>query len=178
MGFVYVRGEKRELDNTRPVDLVIPEWNVTILDTTLGEGVVIWSNLNVYGADIGDNVKLASFVEVQRGVRIGENSKLESFVYVPEGVRMGKGVFVGPHAVFTNDIYPKACAEDGLRKDEFELTETVVEDYASIGAAAVILAGVRIRRHALIGAGSIVMDDVGEHEIWYGGKARKRRAWS
>ncbi|MEJ2339882.1 MAG: acyltransferase [Gemmatimonadales bacterium] len=175
MGYIYVRGKKRELDNTGPVDLVIPEWNVTILDTKLGEGVVIWSNLNVYGANIGENVKLASFVEIQDGVQIGENSKIQTFVCVVRGVTLGKGVFVGPHAVFTNDNYPRTTTPDGRRSDNFELAETVVEDYASIGAAAVILAGVKIGSRALIGAGSVVADDVGEGEIWYGGKARKQR---
>jgi len=178
MGYIYVRGEKRELDNTRPIDLVIPEWNIIILDTKLGEGVVIWSSLNVYGAEIGENVKLASFVEIQDGVHIGENSKIQTFVFVGRGVTMGRGVFVGPHAVFTNDVYPRATTPDGRRSDEFELAETVVGDYASIGAAAVILAGVRIGGRALIGAGSLVADDVGDREIWYGGKARKQRMWS
>ncbi len=177
MGYIYLRGEKKELDNTRPVDLVIPEWNIIILDTRLGKGVVIWSNLNIYGAVIGENVKLGSFVEIQDGVHIGENSKILSFVGVGRGVTMGKGVFVGPHVIFTNDIYPRATTPDGRRSDEFEVAETVVEDYASIGAAAVILGGVKIGSLALIGAGSLVADDVGEREIWYGEKARRRRTW-
>lgn len=174
MGFVYIRGERRELDNTRPGDLVIPEWNITILDTKLGQGVVVWSNLNVYGADIGRGTKLASFVEIQRGVRVGENSKISSFVMIPTGVEIGKCVFVGPQAVFTNDVHPAACGEDGMREDDFELTRTVIRDYASIGAGVVIVAGITVGRHALVGAGSTVADDVGESELWYGGKARIR----
>ena len=176
MGFVYIRGERRELNNTRAVDLVLPEWNITILDTKLGEGVVIWSNLNVYGAEIGRRTKLASFVEIQRGVRIGKNSKISSFIMIPTGVEIGKCVFVGPQAVFTNDVHPAACGEDGMREDDFELTKTVIRDYASIGAGVVILAGITIGRHALVGAGSTVADNVGECEVWYGGKARMRGA--
>jgi acetyltransferase-like isoleucine patch superfamily enzyme len=150
MGFVYVRGERREIDNTRPVDLVMPEWNITILGTTLGEGVEIWSNLNIYGTIL-------------------------PLVMIPTGVELGNCVFVGPQVVFTNDLSPSACGEDGVREDDFDLVETVVRDHASIGGGSVILAGVTIGRHAVVGAGSVVVDSVGDHEVWYGDKARRRR---
>lgn len=170
-----MRGERREIDNTRPVDLVMPEWNITILGTTLGEGVEIWSNLNIYGAEVGRRTRLASFVELQQGVRVGDNSKILPLVMIPTGVELGNCVFVGPQVVFTNDLSPSACGEDGVREDDFDLVETVVRDHASIGGGSVILAGVTIGRHAVVGAGSVVVDSVGDHEVWYGDKARRRR---
>jgi acetyltransferase-like isoleucine patch superfamily enzyme len=177
MGLIHVRGKEHEVDTTRPIDLLIPQWNISILDTKLGDGVAVWSNLNVYGAWIGRNVKLAAFIEIQRDVRIGDESKLESFVFVPEGVSIGKGVFVGPHVAFTNDLYPRATDEDGRRSDSFELVTTRVEDYASIGARSVIVAGVTIGRYAIIGAGSVIAESIGEGELWHGEKARWRRRY-
>lgn len=176
MSHVVLRGERVPIAAGRPVDLVVPEWNVFITDTILGEGIVLWANVNVYGADIGPGVRLASFVEVHRGARIGAFSKIQSFVVLPSGVTVGERVFVGPHVAFTNDLRPEACGPDGRPKDEFELRETWVDDGASIGAGSVVLPGIRVGKEARIGAGSVVAEDVPAGEVWFGDKARRRGA--
>lgn len=174
MSWVWLRGERLPVKADEPVDLLVPEWNVFVTDTVLGEGVVIWANVNVYGATIGPEVRLASFVEVHRGVRIGARSKVEPFVVVPTGVTLGERVFVGPHVSFTNDLYPEACGPDGRPKDEFDVRETRVGDGASLGAGSVVIPGIRIGKEARIGAGSVVAEDVPDGELWFGDKARRR----
>jgi len=178
VSFVLLRGKPVEIEAGRPVDLVVPEWNVFVTETTLGEGVVLWSNVNVFGAEIGADTRLAAFVEIQRGVRIGARSKIEPFVVLPSGVTLGDGVFVGPHVSFTNDLHPEACGPDGRPKEAFDLRETGVGDGASLGAGTIVLPGIRIGEGARIGAGSVVAEDVPAGELWFGAKARPRRARS
>ena len=174
MSHVWLRGERVEVAAGQPVDLVVPEWNVVITDTILGEGVVLWANVNAYGATIGPEVRIAAFVEIHRDAEIGARSKIEPFVVIPTGVTLGERVFVGPHVSFTNDLYPEACGLDGRPKDAFDLRRTWVDDGASLGAGSVVIPGVRVGKEARVGAGSVVAEDVPAGEVWYGDKARRR----
>ncbi|MCM1225230.1 MAG: galactoside O-acetyltransferase, partial [Lachnospiraceae bacterium] len=48
----------------------------------------------------------------------------------------------------------------------------VIDDGAWIGAGATILLGVRIGRHAIVGAASVVTRDVGDYEVAVGNPAK------
>ncbi|MBI3039347.1 N-acetyltransferase [bacterium] len=174
MGFVFLRNEKTEIANDSKTDLIIPEWNIIIKDSILGTGVSLWSNLNIYGAIIGENTKLSSFIEIRKDVQIGRNCKIEPFVFIPEGVTIKDGVFIGPNVTFTNDIFPKACDDDGKLVSDYRIVPTLVNEFASIGAGCVIRCGVTIGKKALIGAGSVIVKNVKAHELWYGKRAKKR----
>jgi UDP-2-acetamido-3-amino-2,3-dideoxy-glucuronate N-acetyltransferase len=76
-------------------------------------------------------------------------------------------VFVGPSAVFTNVVTPRAFIE---RKHAY--AETRVERGASIGANATIVCGRRIGAYALVGAGAVVTRDVPAHGMVVGVPAR------
>lgn len=178
MGYCLLRGKRFEVDNENPINLHIPEWNLLISDSVIGEGVALWANVNLYGCKIGAHVKIGSFVEIRTGVSVGRKSKIEPFVFIPEGVEIGEGVFLGPNVVFTNDLYPRACAEDGSLVTDYEVISTKVGSFASIGASSVIRCGVTIGRGAMIGLGSVVTSDVGAQEVWYGEAARMRRGLS
>ncbi len=174
MAIIKIRGENYEVPDNIPTDIHIPEYNILIKNSILGEGVVLWSNVNIYGAEIGDNVKISAFVEIRKGVKIGKNTKIEPFVFIPEGVTIGECVFIGPNVIFTNDIKPKACDEKGEQIKEYEIIPTIVEDFASIGAGSVIRCGVRIGKGSLVGMGSIVTKDVPPETLVYGEAAKVR----
>ena len=72
------------------------------------------------------------------------------------------GVFIGHGVMFTNDLFPRAVNADGsLQTDsDWTMVATRVEQGASIGSTATILAGVTIGRGALVGAGAVVTRDV------------------
>lgn len=175
MAIIKIRGEDYEVPDKTPTDIHIPEYNILVKDSILAEGVVLWSNVNIYGAEIGQNVKISAFVEIRKGVKIGRNTKIEPLVFIPEGVTIGECVFIGPNVIFTNDIKPRSCDDTGKQITEYEIIPTIVEDFASIGAGAVIRCGVRIGRRSLIGMGSIVVKDVPPETIVYGEAARVRR---
>ena len=131
-------------------------------DVTFGDGVVVHSFTNLYGCRIGSHTRIGTFVEVQRGAEIGPSCKIQSHTFICDGVRIGDGVFVGHGVTFINDRHPRATNEDGAVQTaaDWELSETVVGDGASIGSAATILCGVRIGAGAQMGAGAVVTKDV------------------
>ena len=175
MGFIRIRGENREVDTGKPQDLLIPEYNIVISNSILSEGVTIWSNVNIYGAMVGENTRIGAFVEIRKGVKIGKNVKIEPFVFIPEGVEIGDCVFLGPNVVFTNDIYPCSCDESGELKEEYNITSTIIKDNVSIGAQSVIKCGVTIGEGSLIGLGSTVTENIPSGVLVYGEKAKVRR---
>lgn len=147
-----------------------------IADTvSLGDNVKIHHPelVNLYGCVIGDNTRIASFVEIGKNVRIGKNCKIEAFAFIPEGVVLEDNVFVGPHACFTNDLHPRAATGGSPQaNNEWKLESTVVQEGASIGANATILCGLTIGRGAMVGAGSVVIKDVPAGAVVMGNPAR------
>lgn len=138
-------------------------------DVRIGQDVVIPHPelVNLYGCVIGDGCKIAAFVEIQPGVSLGRNVKVLPFAFIPSGVRIDEGAFIGPHACFTNDLYPSAVGEDGelLTEAGWRLVTTHVGPRASIGANATILCGVTIGEGAMVAAGSVVTRDVPPHML-------------
>jgi acetyltransferase-like isoleucine patch superfamily enzyme len=136
-------------------------------DVEIGEGTRIWHFVHVRkGARIGKNCNIGKDVYIDAGVRIGNNVKIQNFVSVYRGVTLEDDVFVGPHATFTNDIYPRSFNAD------WEIVPTLVKRGASIGANATIICGVTIGEYAMIGAGAVVTKDVPPHGLVVGNPAR------
>jgi acetyltransferase-like isoleucine patch superfamily enzyme len=131
-------------------------------DVEFGEGVVVQPFTNLYGCRIGDNTRIGTFVEIQRGASIGANCKIQSHTFICDGVTIEDDVFVGHGVMFVNDKRPRATNADGRLQtgEDWELLETVVERGASIGSGAVILGGIRVGSEALVGAGAVVTRDV------------------
>jgi acetyltransferase-like isoleucine patch superfamily enzyme len=98
---------------------------------------------------------------------VGANCKVSSHSFLCDGVTLGDGVFIGHGVKFTNDSYPKATTADGRLQSQTDWTvvPTLVEDGASIGSNATILAGVTIGEGALVGAGAVVTRSVPAHTI-------------
>jgi UDP-2-acetamido-3-amino-2,3-dideoxy-glucuronate N-acetyltransferase len=119
------------------------------------------------GAKLGTDVVIGAFCFVAKGAVVGAGTRIQSHTSVWEGVVLGEDVFVGPAAVFTNVRHPRAAFPRAPRWDE-----TQVEDGATIGAGAVLVAPVRIGRFAVVGAGAVVTHDVPAHAIVAGNPAR------
>ncbi|HEX2721472.1 MAG TPA: acyltransferase [Gemmatimonadaceae bacterium] len=146
-------------------------------DVKLGHNVRIFAFVNLYGCEIGDESRVGTFVEIQRGARIGRRCKIQSHTFICEGVTIDDEVFVGHNVNFINDKFPRATNEDGsLQTDvDWTLQRTRVGRRASIGTGCVILGGVTIGEGAVIGAGSVVTKDVPPGSIVAGNPARVLR---
>ena len=147
-------------------------------DVKLGHDVKVYAFVNLYGCEIGDESRIGTFVEIQKGVRIGRRVKISSHTFICEGVTIEDEVFVGHGVMFINDRYPRATTADGTPQTEsdWHVAPTVVKRRASIGSNATILCGVTIGEEAIVGAGSVVTHDVPAGTIVAGNPARVIRS--
>ena len=142
-------------------------------DVILGKGVEVFDFVNLYGCVIGDNVKIGTFVEIQKGVEIGHNVKISSHTFICEGVVIEDDVFIGHNVSFINDKYPVSVRDGQMTCDaDWKPDTIVIKRGASIGTSATILCGVKVGERALVGAGSVVTRDVPDDSIVAGNPAR------
>jgi len=141
----------------------------------VGPNTRIWHSAHVRdGAVIGAGCTLGHSVYVDTGAVVGNNVKLQNRVSIFRGVTLEDGVFVGPHASFTNDKYPRSITPDGVpvQDEDWQPEKTLVRYGASIGAGAVVLPGVTIGQWAMVGAGAIVRKDIPDYGLVVGNPGR------
>lgn len=143
-------------------------------DVKLGSGVQLYGFVNLYGCEIGNDTRIGTFVEIQKGVMIGSKCKISSHTFICEGVTIQDEVFVGHGVTFVNDRFPRATTQAGVPQSEsdWECQQTVVEAGASIGSGSTVLGGLTIGKNAMIGAGSVVVHDVAPFTTVAGNPAR------
>jgi dTDP-4-amino-4,6-dideoxygalactose transaminase/acetyltransferase-like isoleucine patch superfamily enzyme len=133
----------------------------------VGDGTTIWHQCHLRGGSaVGTGCILGKNVYVDAGVRIGDRVKIQNNVSVYQGVELADDVFVGPSAVFTNDLRPRAGNK------QWQLTRTWVRCGASVGANATIVCGVEIGEFGMVGAGAVVTAPVRPHQLVTGNPAR------
>ena len=154
--------------------MVIPEFARISTDVKLGRDVKIYAFVNLYGCEIGNESKIGTFVEIQKGAKIGNRVKVSSHTFICEGVTIEDEVFIGHGVMFINDKYPRSTTGQGTLQTEADwvCTPTLIKRGASIGSNATILCGVTIGEGALVGAGSVVTRDVPSDTIVAGNPAR------
>ena len=144
-------------------------------NVSLGSGVTIHHPelVNLYGCTVGAETKIGAFVEIQKNVSVGARCKISSHTFICDGVTIEDEVFVGHGVMFINDRYPQATAGGRLQTEaDWRVVPTVVKRGASLGSGAIILCGVTIGEHALVGAGAVVTRDVPDGAVVVGVPAR------
>ncbi|MBN1292603.1 MAG: N-acetyltransferase [Candidatus Latescibacteria bacterium] len=143
-------------------------------DVKLGQNVKIYDFVNLYGCEIGDNTKIGTFVEIQKGSKIGKNCKISSHTFICEGVVIEDNVFIGHNVTFINDLFPRATSAQGSlqTEDDWDCIKTYIRKGASIGSSATLLCGITVGENSLIGAGSVVTKDVPPDTIVAGNPAK------
>jgi UDP-2-acetamido-3-amino-2,3-dideoxy-glucuronate N-acetyltransferase len=150
-------------------DIFIDPTSQVSSEARIGHGTKVWQFCTVLaGAEIGKDCVLSHNVYVEGKTRIGDRVKIKNNVSVYECVEIGDDCFIGPGAVFTNDLTPRSFVP---RKEEFKKTNVLRG--ATIGANATIICGVTIGEFAMVGAGSVVTSDVLPFALVYGVPARQ-----
>ena len=136
---------------------------------TVGAGTRIWHWVHICGgAMIGEGCSLGQNVFIGNRVKIGNNVKVQNNVSVYDNVTLEDDVFCGPSVVFTNVLNPRSAVS---RKDEY--LNTYIENGSTLGANSTIVCGIRIGRHAFIGAGAVANRDVKPFALMVGVPARQ-----
>lgn len=134
----------------------------------IGEETRVWHFCHVcQTARIGSHCVIGQGCYIGPNVEVGNRVHIQNGVSLYEMVTVEDDVFIGPHAVFTNDKYPPSGKANWL--------PTRLKRGCSIGAGAVIVCGVTIGEGAKVGAGAVVTKDVPPGETWVGVPARKLR---
>lgn len=133
----------------------------------IGDNTKIWINVQVReNVEIGTDCIISKDVYIDHAVKIGNRVKIQNSVSVYNGVTIEDEVFVGPNVAFTNDYYPRA------QNPDWEVTPTVIQKGASLGANSTIVCGHTVGEYALVGAGSVVVHDVPPYALVVGNPAR------
>ena len=139
---------------------------------SIGAATKIWHFAHVMAhARIGARCSLGQNVFVASRAVVGNGCRIQNNVSVYDGVELADDVFVGPSAVFTNVINPRAFISR-----QHELQRTPVEEGATIGANATIVCGAQIGRFAFVAAGAVVTQDVPPFSL-VGGVPARRLGW-
>jgi UDP-2-acetamido-3-amino-2,3-dideoxy-glucuronate N-acetyltransferase len=142
----------------------------------LGPRTLVWHLAQIReNARVGGDCIVGRGAYVGPGVVIGNQVKLQNYALVYEPARLEDQVFIGPAVVLTNDAFPRATDVTGKlkRPEDWEALGVLVRQGASVGARAVILAGVVVGRWALVAAGAVVTKDVPGFALVAGVPARR-----
>jgi UDP-2-acetamido-3-amino-2,3-dideoxy-glucuronate N-acetyltransferase len=145
-------------------------------DVSVGPGTSIWHRAQIrVGARIGAECIIGRDAFIDEGVQLGNRVKVQNGALVYHGVTVDDGVFIGPGAILTNDRFPRAITSTGelSRADDWIVSPIRIRLGASIGAGAVVVAGVDVGSFALVGAGSVVTRPVPDYALVVGNPARR-----
>lgn len=133
------------------------------------ESTNIWQYCVIFpNAQIGENCNICSHCLIENEVKIGNNCTIKCGVQLWDGIELEDNVMIGANCTFTNDLYPRA------KNNDWKLLKTKICKGASVGAGCVILPGLTIGSHAMIGAGSVVTKNIPNNTLWLGNPAQMR----
>ena len=142
----------------------------------IGTGTRVWARSHIRsGARIGRDCVVGECVFVDVGVRLGDRCKVQNNALIYHGTEAEDEVFIGPAACLTNDRHPRAATPEGRLRgaEDWRLDGIRLRHGSSIGAGAVVVAGVNVGRYALVAAGAVVTRDVLDHALVAGCPAHR-----
>ena len=137
--------------------------------TKIGKGSKIWHNSQILkGAQIGENCTIGHNCFIGSKAKIGKGVKLESNIDVWDYITLEDYVFVGPSAVFINDLNPRAKYPKSKFPKYGKWLPTLIKEGATIGANATIICGKPQRiigKGVMVGGGAVVTKDIPDYAV-------------
>lgn len=145
-------------------------------DITLGERVFVSPLAAVHPEHLvlGDRGYIAAHAYVTGVIDAGADCTVNAFTVVRGTVRLGDGIRIGAHSSLLAFNHGMAPDRPVFRQPTTSVGITVGDD-VWIGSHAVILDGVAIGEHSVVGAGSVVTRDVAPWSVVGGNPARVLR---
>jgi maltose O-acetyltransferase len=124
--------------------------------------------------ECGRNVNIEKGATFGSTVTIGDNSGIGVNALVSPGVHIGKNVMMGPECMmFTQNHAFKDLDVPMCEQGFSQRKPIIINDDVWIGARVTILPGVNIGKGSIIGAGSVVTQNVSEYSIVAGNPAKE-----
>jgi acetyltransferase-like isoleucine patch superfamily enzyme len=158
------------------------------LKTVIGRNAVIRSHTVIYAGNvigdsfqtghgtmirecnqIGHHVSIGSHTVVEHHVEVEDAVRIHSQAFIPEYSTLEQGCWIGPNVVLTNARYPLSP------QAKQNLKGPTVRRRAKIGANSTLLPGVVVGEDALVGAGTVVVNDIPDGKVVVGNPARAIR---
>ena len=156
---------KREVQE----DWYIRSHTVIYADAKIGKRLITGDGAQIQNSTIGNDVTIGSLAVIESGALIGNNVTIHTGAFVCDKTLICNGAWVGPNTTILNTKYPHT------ETSAYERQSVIIGEFAKIGGGAVLLPGVRIGHHALVGAGAVVTKDVPPYCIVVGNPARVLR---
>lgn len=141
---------------------------IVYANVRIGTHTLLGDNCSIReGCMVGDRCIVSRNVSVNYNTEIGNDTKIMDNTHITGNMKIGEHVFISVQVATTND---NAMGRNGYNEEEIQ--GPVIEDYATIGAAANLLPKVHIGKNVIVGAGSVVTKDVPEGKVVMGIPAR------
>jgi acetyltransferase-like isoleucine patch superfamily enzyme len=174
VGAYAIVGEPPHDKNPGEIETLIGEnsnirsHSVIYAGNTIGDGFQTGHKANIRELNtIGSRVSIGTHSIVEHHVEIRDGVRIHSNVFIPEFSILEEGAWIGPNVVFTNVMHPLCPDAKNCLKGPR------IESYAKIGANSTLTPGVIIGEMALVGAASVVVNDVEPHSVVAGNPAKK-----
>jgi acetyltransferase-like isoleucine patch superfamily enzyme len=148
----------------------VKKYEAQIRDVKYAENVTVVEPVNIYECELGENVFVGPFCEIQSEVKIGKNTRIQSHSFICSLVNIGEDCFIGHGVIFINDLFDEGFPS--ISSDTWKITN--ISNNVSIGSNATILP-VNICSNVVIGAGAVVTKDIINSGFYVGNPAKKIR---
>ena len=141
----------------------------------IGDNVSI--NSGSWANPIGNGTKTNFQLFRNGSIQIGNHCGISNVSFTSAvGIKIADNVMLGEGCkIYDTDFHPISYSErmiPGNPEEYINSKEVVIDEGVFVGAGTLILKGVHIGRHSVIGAGSVITKSVPENEIWAGNPAK------
>ena len=142
---------------------MIRSHTIIYANSTFGEGFSTGHRVTIReNSKFGKFCRIGTVSDIQGHVEFGDYCWLHSNVHIGQKSVIGNFVFIYPYVVLTNDPHPPSNICVGPK----------IGDFSQVAVGTVVLPGVQIGRHCLVGAQSLVGKDVEDYQLVAGNPAK------